>query len=85
MDFIGLYVGALACLLDLVLDDIYRLIHKNGDRNKTENGGDDMSMKELNKMLEKLPEANLEDLELVVKGMLLAQKAQKRTGDKQSA
>ena len=50
-----------------------------------------MSMKELNKMLEKLPEANLEDLELVVKGMLLAQKSQqsagnkKSTGDKQSA
>lgn len=42
-------------------------------------------MKELNKMLEKLPEANLEDLELVAKGMLLAQKAQKSTGDKQSA
>ena len=44
-----------------------------------------MSIKELHKMLEKLPEANLYDLELVVKGMLLAQKAQKSTGDKQSA
>ena len=43
-----------------------------------------MSMKELNKMLEKLPEANVEQLELVAKGMLLAQKAQKSTGDKQS-
>lgn len=42
-------------------------------------------MKELNKMLEKLPEANVEQLELVAKGMLLAQKAQKITGDKQSA
>ena len=36
-----------------------------------------MSMKELNKMLEKLPEANKEQLELVAKGMLLAQKTQK--------
>ena len=44
-----------------------------------------MSMKELSKMLEKLPEVNLEQLELVANGMLLAQKAQKRTGDKQSA
>lgn len=42
-------------------------------------------MKELNKMLEKLPEANVEQLELVAKDMLLAQKAQKITGDKQSA
>ena len=53
--------------------------------NHTPKGGDNMSIKELNKMLEKLPEANLYDLELVVKGMLLAQKAQKSTGDKQSA
>lgn len=44
-----------------------------------------MSMKELNKMLEKLPEVNVEQLELVAKGMLLAQKAQKIAGDKQSA
>ena len=44
-----------------------------------------MSMKELNKMLEKLPEANLDDLGLVATGMLLAQKAQKNTGNKQSA
>ena len=35
-----------------------------------------MDMKELNKMLEKLPEANKEQLELVAKGMLLAQKSQ---------
>ena len=42
-------------------------------------------IKELNKMLEKLPAANVEQLELVAKGMLLAQKAQKSTGDKQSA
>lgn len=47
-----------------------------------------MSSKELNKMLEKLPEANKEQLELVAKGMLLAQKAQKAKqtdDDKQSA
>ena len=44
-----------------------------------------MSMKELNKMLEKLPEKNLDDPGLVITGMLLAQKAQKRIGDKQSA
>lgn len=36
-----------------------------------------MGMKELNKMLDKLPEANKEQLELVAKGMLLAQKSQK--------
>lgn len=40
-----------------------------------------MSMKELNKMLEKLPEANKEQLELVAKGMLLAQKSQKNKKD----
>lgn len=44
-----------------------------------------MSMKDMNKMLEKLPEANVEQLELVAKGMLLAQKSQQSTGDKQSA
>ena len=44
-----------------------------------------MSLKELNKMLEKLPEANVAQLELVAKGMLLAQNAQKTTRDKQSA
>lgn len=40
-----------------------------------------MSMKDLNKMLEKLPDANKEQLELVVKGMLLAQKSQKNKKD----
>ena len=40
-----------------------------------------MSMKELNKMLEKLPEANKEQLELVAKGMLLAQKSQQGKHD----
>ena len=45
-----------------------------------------MSMKELNKMLEKLPEANKEQLELVAKGMLLAQKSQKdKQDDEKSA
>ena len=44
-----------------------------------------MSMKELNKMLEKLPEADLEKLELVAKGMQMAQKTQKAEKDKQSA
>ena len=44
-----------------------------------------MSIKELNTMLKELPEANLDDLGLVATGMLLAQKAQKSTGDKQSA
>ena len=40
-----------------------------------------MSLKELNKMLEKLPEADIEKLELVAKGMLLAQKSQKSKKD----
>ena len=40
-----------------------------------------MSMKDLNKMLEKLPDENKEQLELVVKGMLLAQKPQKNKKD----
>lgn len=44
-----------------------------------------MSMKELNKMLEKLPEADIEKLELVAKGMQMAQKTQKAENDKQSA
>ena len=47
-----------------------------------------MSKKELNKMLEMLemlPEADLEKLELVAKGMQMAQKTQKAENDKQSA
>lgn len=44
-----------------------------------------MSMKELNKMLEKLPEANTEQLELVDKCMLMTQKTKKSTCDKLSA
>ena len=40
-----------------------------------------MSMKELNKMLEKLPEADIEKLELVAKGMQMAQKSQKSKKD----
>ena len=40
-----------------------------------------MSLKELNKMLEKLPDANKEQLELVARGMLLAQKSQKSKKD----
>lgn len=47
-----------------------------------------MSSKELNKMLEMLPEADKEKLELVAKGMLMAQKsqnAQQTEDDKQSA
>ena len=44
-----------------------------------------MSMKELNKMLEMLPEADIEKLELVAKGMQMAQKTQKAENDKQSA
>lgn len=46
-----------------------------------------MSLKELNKMLEKLPEADIEKLELVAKGMLLAQKSHtnKKSDDEKSA
>ena len=44
-----------------------------------------MSLKELNKMLEKLPEADIEKLELVAKGMQMAQKTQEAEKDKQSA
>ena len=44
-----------------------------------------MSMKDLNKMLEKLPDANKEQLELVARGMLLAQKAQQKQDDDKSA
>ena len=44
-----------------------------------------MSMKELNKMLGMLPEADIEKLELVAKGMQMAQKTQKDQNDKQSA
>ena len=44
-----------------------------------------MSSKELNKMLEMLPEADKEKLELVAKGMLLAQKSQKKHDDEKSA
>ena len=45
-----------------------------------------MSMKELNKMLEKLPEADIEKLELVAKGMQMAQKSQKcKKDDEKSA
>lgn len=45
-----------------------------------------MSMKELNKMLEKLPEADIEKLELVAKGMQMAQKSQKdKQDDEKSA
>ena len=44
-----------------------------------------MSMKELNKMLEKLPEANKEQLELVAKGMLLAQKSQQSKKDDENS
>lgn len=44
-----------------------------------------MSMKELNKMLEKLPDANKEQLELVARGMLLAQKSQQKRDDEKSA
>ena len=40
-----------------------------------------MSLKELNKMLEKLPEADIEKLELVAKGMQMAQKSQKSKQD----
>ena len=40
-----------------------------------------MSMKDLNKMLEKLPDANKEQLELVARGMLLAQKSQQSKHD----
>lgn len=40
-----------------------------------------MSLKELNKMLEKLPEADIEKLELVAKGMQMAQKSQKDNKD----
>lgn len=40
-----------------------------------------MSMKELNKMLEMLPEADLEKLELVAKGMQMAQKSQQGKQD----
>lgn len=43
-----------------------------------------MSSKELARMLEKLPEANKEQLELVAKGMLLAQKSQ-QTNNKEPA
>lgn len=51
-------------------------------------GAKSMSSKELNKMLEMLPEADKEKLELVAKGMLMAQKsqnAQQTEDDKQSA
>lgn len=44
-----------------------------------------MSLKELSKMLEKLPEANKEQLRLVATGMLLAQNSQQSDGDKKSA
>ena len=44
-------------------------------------GGESMSLKELNKMLEKLPEADIEKLELVAKGMQMAQKSQKNKKD----
>lgn len=44
-----------------------------------------MSMKDLNKMLEKLPDANKEQLELVARGMLLAQKSQQKHDDEKSA
>ncbi len=44
-----------------------------------------MSTKELSKMLEALPEENREQLELVAKGMLLAQKAQKQARDEDDA
>lgn len=44
-----------------------------------------MSLKELSKMLEKLPEANKEQLRLVATGMLLAQNSQQGDGDKKSA
>ena len=44
-----------------------------------------MSLKELNKMLEKLPEADIEKLELVAKGMQMAQKSQKKRDDEKSA
>ena len=44
-----------------------------------------MSLKELSKMLEKLPEANKEQLRLVATGMLLAQNSQHGDGDKKSA
>ena len=40
-----------------------------------------MSMKELNKMLEKLPDADIEKLELVARGMQMAQKTQKNKKD----
>ena len=40
-----------------------------------------MGLKELNKMLEKLPEADIEKLELVAKGMQMAQKSQKDKND----
>ena len=50
-------------------------------------GGESMSLKELNKMLEKLPEADIEKLELVAKGMQMAQKSQKnkKSDDEKSA
>ena len=41
-----------------------------------------MSMKELNKMLEKLPEADIEKLELVARGMQMAQKNKKDEDEK---
>ena len=44
-----------------------------------------MSMKELNKMLQKLPEADIEKLELVAKGMQMAQKSQQKHDDEKSA
>lgn len=44
-----------------------------------------MSAKELNEMLEALPEESREQLELVAKGMLLAQKAQKQARDEDDA
>ena len=45
-----------------------------------------MSIKELNKMLEKLPEADIEKLELVAKGMQMAQKSQQgKKDDEKSA
>ena len=44
-----------------------------------------MSLKELNKMLEKLPEADIEKLELVAKGMQMAQKSQQKRDDEKSA
>lgn len=44
-----------------------------------------MGMKELNKMMDKLPEADIEKLELVAKGMLLAQKSQQKHDDEKSA